>query len=160
MNQKTKRIVGILVGISLCLALGTISGFVTKEAIPTWYASLNKPFFTPPNWLFAPVWTLLYMMMGIAVGWVWSFGSHHRWVKTALYHFLAQFILNGLWSMVFFGLKKPLIALLVILSLLILIQRTIHWFLIIHKPSGYLLYPYFAWVSFATLLNIGIIYYN
>lgn len=153
-------ILGISVAVILCLSIGGLSGYVTREAIPVWYDSLNKPFFTPPNVLFGPVWSTLYVLMGVAAGWIWSFGSHHLWVKTALYHFGAQLILNALWSIVFFGLKSPEIALVVIGLLLVLIYQTIYWFSVIHKTSAYLLYPYFAWVSFASLLNLGIVYLN
>ena len=127
-KRNHKRIVGICLGIAICLLVGGISGYITREAIPVWYAGLNKPFFTPPNEWFGPVWSFLYLLMGASAGWVWSLGSHHRWVQTALYHFGAQLILNALWSIVFFGLKKPAIAFLVILFLLFLIVRTIYWF--------------------------------
>lgn len=160
MKRRVKTLVGISFSVVLCLSIGGLSGFITQAAIPTWYAGLEKPFFTPPNWLFAPVWTTLYCLMGIGAGWVWSKGSHHRWVKTALYHFGAQLIVNGLWSIVFFGLKSPGIALLVITLLLYLILKTIYWFKIVHKPSAYLLYPYVVWVSFASFLNLGIYYLN
>ena len=107
MTRRVKTFIGICLATVLCLSIGGLSGYITQAAIPTWYAGLKKPFFTPPNWLFAPVWSLLYCLMGIAAGWVWSKGSHHRWVKTALYHFSAQLVVNGLWSVVFFGLKSP-----------------------------------------------------
>lgn len=160
MNRRLKTLIGISFFVILCLIIGGLSGFITQAAIPTWYAGLEKPFFTPPNWLFAPVWTILYFLMGIAAGLVWARGSHHKWVKTALYHFGAQLIVNGLWSIVFFGLKSPGIALLVIGLLLYLIIKTIYWFKIVHRPSAYLLYPYLLWVSFASFLNLGIYYLN
>ena len=160
MSRKTKTFFGIMIGAIVCLTFGGLSGFVTREAIPTWYVGLNKPLFTPPNSIFGPVWTTLYVLMGGAAGWIWSFGSHHRWVKTALYHFVAQLVVNALWSSVFFGLRNPGMGLLVILLLLFLIQRTIHWFSIIHKPAAYLLYPYMAWVAFASVLNLAIFYLN
>ena len=160
MNRRLKILIGISFFVILCLSIGGLSGFITQAAIPTWYADLEKPFFTPPNWLFAPVWTILYCLIGIAAGLVWSKGSHHRWVKTALYHFGAQLIVNGLWSIVFFGLKSPGIALLVIGLLLYLVIKTIYWFKIVNRPSAYLLYPYLLWVSFASFLNLGIYYLN
>jgi len=160
MKRKTKIVLGVTVATSLCLTIGGVSGFITQAAIPVWYAGLEKPFFTPPNWLFGPVWTTLYILMGIAAGWIWSKGSHHRWVKTALFHFAAQLIVNALWSIVFFGLKSPIIALLVIALLIFLIVRTIHWFLIVERTAAYLLYPYLAWVCYASLLNLGIVYFN
>ena len=153
-------VIASLLGIILSLGVGFLSSIVTQEAIPTWYISLNKPFFSPPNWLFAPVWTSLYTLMGISVGRVWFYGRKHRWGKTALYHFGAQLIFNGLWSLLFFGLKKPLIALIVILILWILIQRSIFWFRLVDQKSALMLYPYLAWVSFATLLNVSIAYLN
>lgn len=160
MKRKTKTVLGIIVATSLCLTIGGISGYITQAAIPIWYAGLEKPFFTPPNWLFGPVWSTLYVLMGIAAGLVWAKGSHHRWVKIALIHFAAQLIVNALWSIVFFGLKSPFIALLVIVLLLFLIPRTIRLFLIVEKTAAYLLYPYLAWVCYASLLNLGIVYLN
>ena len=129
-------------------------------AIPTWYAGLNKPFFSPPNWLFGPVWSVLYILMGVALGRVWYYGRRHLWGKTALYHFGAQLIFNGLWSLVFFGLKNPLLALIVIIILWILIERSIYWFRVVDKKSAYMLYPYIAWVSFASVLNASILHLN
>jgi len=99
-------------------------------------------------------------MMGWAVGSVWHYGRRHIWGKTALYHFGAQLIFNGLWSLVFFGLRSPLFGMLVIITLLILIERTIYWFRLVDKKAAILLYPYLAWVSFATLLNGAILYLN
>ena len=149
-----------LLGILFSVGVGFLSSIVTQDAIPTWYKGLNKPFFSPPDWLFAPVWTLLYTLMGIAVGRIWFYGRKHKWGKTALYHFGAQLIFNGLWSLVFFGLKNPLLALIIILILWILIQRSIFWFRLVDRKSAVMLYPYLAWVSFATLLNTGIVYLN
>ena len=149
-----------LLGILFSIGVGFLSSIVTQDAIPTWYKGLNKPFFSPPNWLFAPVWTLLYTLMGIGVGRVWFFGRRHLWGKTALYHFAAQLMFNGLWSLVFFGLKSPLLGLFTILILWVLIQRTIFWFRLVDRKAAYLLYPYIAWVSFATVLNGAILYLN
>ena len=92
-RHRTQLIIAEALGIVLSLAVGFLSSRVTMAAIPTWYFSLNKPFFSPPNWLFAPVWTVLYLLMGLAAGRVWFFGRRHRWGKTALYHFGAQLIL-------------------------------------------------------------------
>ena len=122
----------------------------------TWYTSLNKPPFNPPNWLFAPVWTLLYIGMGIAAGLVWAKGFYHVWVKTALYYFGFQLLFNALWSIVFFGFQSPFWALLVIIVLLILIVITIKWFKIVDRRAAYLMIPYLLWVCFATLLNFKI----
>jgi benzodiazapine receptor len=159
-NRVLSYFLAVGVGIFISLAIGFLSSLVTRQAIPEWYEGLNKPFFSPPNWVFAPVWTLLYSMMGWAAGSVWHYGRRHRWGKTALYHFGAQLIFNGLWSLVFFGLRSPLLGILVIITLWILIERTIHWFRLVDKKAAFLLYPYLAWVSFATLLNGAILYLN
>lgn len=160
MKSKFKKRLAIFLSIALCLCVGGIAGSVTQAAIPVWYAGLNKPFFTPPNWLFGPVWTLLYILMGWSAGWIWSYGSHHKWVKTALYHFAAQLVLNGLWSLVFFGYKNILGGILIILTLIILVILTIKWFKIINKKASYLLYPYVGWLLYAMALNIGVYLLN
>ncbi len=118
--------------------------------------TLNKPSFNPPNWIFAPVWSALYIMMGISAGWVWAKGFHHKYVKTGLYHFGFQLLLNGLWSIVFFGLKQPFYGLLVIMALLVVLSLTIKWFNVVSKFAAILLIPYLLWVCFATALNYKI----
>lgn len=148
-----KRIIYIAISVAVCLLIGFLSGFATQSSVNEWYAALNKPSFTPPNELFAPVWTVLYVLMGVAAGVVWSKGYHHIWVKTALYHFVFQLLFNALWSIVFFGLKNPLLALLVILVLLTLIMLTIKWFKVVSKPAAILMVPYLLWVCFAAVLN-------
>jgi len=153
MNKKITR---ILITVAICLFVGFLSSFATQSSISDWYVSLNKPSFNPPNWIFAPVWTTLYVLMGIAAGIIWNKGSYHKWVKTALYHFMFQLIFNAAWSIVFFGMRSPGYALLVIIILLILIVLTIRWFRIINKTAALLLIPYLLWVSFATILNYSI----
>jgi tryptophan-rich sensory protein len=98
--------------------------------------------------------------MGWSAGWIWSFGSHHKWVKTAFYHFGAQLVLNGMWSLVFFGLKNILGGLVIIVALLILVIITIKWFRVVNKKAAYLLYPYLLWLIYATGLNIGVFVLN
>ncbi len=159
-KHKSQYIISLTLGISISLAVGWLSSIVTQSAINDWYAGLEKPFFSPPNWVFAPVWGLLYILMGIAVGRVWFFGRKHRWGKTALYHFGFQLIFNGLWSLVFFGLKNPVLGLVVIIMLLILIERSIKWFKMVDLFSARLLYPYLVWVAFATILNGAIVVLN
>jgi len=146
--------------ITLAFAVGGLAGQVTQTSIEGWYSQLNKPFFNPPNFIFAPVWTLLYFLMGWAAARVWLKAQHHKWGKTALYHYGAQLLFNGLWSLVFFGLRQPLGALLVILVLLVLIERSLHWFRLVDRTAAFMLYPYLAWVSFATLLNGAIVILN
>ncbi len=151
-----KKIIYISICIVICLLVGFLSSFATQSSVNDWYLTLNKPSFNPPNAIFAPVWTILYIMMGTAAGIVWSKGFHHIWVKTALYHFGFQLLLNALWSIVFFGLKSPFWALIAILGLLSMIMLTIRWFKVVSKPAAYLMIPYLAWVCFAALLNYKI----
>ncbi|WP_297765578.1 TspO/MBR family protein [uncultured Muriicola sp.] len=151
-----KKALYIVIAVTICLLIGFLAGFATQSSVDTWYTTLNKPSFNPPNWIFAPVWTLLYILMGIAAGLVWAKGFYHVWVKTALYYFGFQLLFNALWSIVFFGFQEPFWALLVILVLLILILLTIKWFKIVSKPAAYLLLPYLLWVSFAMILNYKI----
>ncbi|WP_424002924.1 TspO/MBR family protein [Maribacter sp. IgM3_T14_3] len=146
----------ILIGIIICSAIGFLSSVVTQSSVTGWYLTLNKPSFNPPNWVFAPVWSALYIMMGISAGWVWAKGFHHKWVKTGLYHFGFQLLLNGLWSIVFFGLKQPFYGLLVIMALLVVLSLTIKWFNVVSKFAAILLIPYLLWVCFATALNYKI----
>lgn len=135
----------------VCFALGTASGLITAGEITDWYALLNKPSWNPPNWIFGPVWTVLYILMGIAFARVWH--SDHSLKKYAMTLFIGQFLLNLLWTPVFFGLHKLLVALVIILLLLGLLIYTTHTFSKIDKTAAYLLVPYILWVSFATILN-------
>lgn len=151
-----KKIIFITIAVACCLLAGSIGAFATQSSVNTWYTTLNKPSFNPPNWIFAPVWTTLYLLMGIAAGRVWSNGFHHKWVKTAMYHFIFQLLLNTLWSLVFFGLQQVFGALIVIICLLTLLLFTFKWFKIVDKLAAYLLIPYIIWVSFALVLNFSI----
>ena len=144
--------IGLIIACNLIGASGALLGASDGD----WYKGINKPSFNPPNWIFAPVWTLLYILMGIAAGIVWAKGFYHIWVKTALYNFGFQLLFNALWSVVFLGFKNPFWALLVIMFLLALILVTIKWFNVVSRTAAYLLIPYFLWVCFATLLNYRI----
>ena len=148
-----KDIVKLLVSVIVCLAAGFIGSIFTNASIPTWYAALKKPSFAPPNWVFAPVWTALFVLMGIAAYLVWRHGLNTPIVKTALIIFIVQLIFNMLWSLVFFALKSPLFGFVVIIILWFLILATIIYFSNVSKLAGILLVPYIAWVSFATILN-------
>ena len=156
-KQTYKR---IAVSVAVCLLIGALSGFATQSSVETWYPGLAKPAFTPPDWLFGPVWTALYIGMGIAAGLVWARGLHHIWVKTALYYFGFQLLVNGSWSGVFFGLRNPEAALWVIGVLLVLIVFTIRSFRVVSKPASWLMVPYLLWVVFASLLNLRIVQLN
>jgi len=157
MNKISK----ILVVVVTCLVIGYFSGMVTRSAITTWYPTLVKPIFNPPNWVFAPVWTMLYAMMGVAAGLVWSRIEYEKeTVKTALVFFAIQLALNALWSFLFFGLKNPMLAGIEIVILWLMIFETYTKFVKINKTAGYLLIPYLLWVSFATVLNVSIWWLN
>ncbi len=151
-----RKIFKIAITVAICLIIGFLSSFVTQSSVNDWYLTLNKPSFNPPNSVFAPVWSVLYLMMGVAAGVVWGKGFHHIWVKTALYHFGFQLLLNSLWSMVFFGLKNILAALFIIIALVVAILLTIKWFNVVSKKAALLMIPYLLWVCFATVLNYKI----
>jgi len=151
-----RKLVHISISVAICLVIGFLASTATQSSVNDWYPTLNKPGFNPPNSVFAPVWTALYVLMGISAGWVWSKGFHHKWVKTGLYHFGFQLLLNASWSIVFFGFKSPFFALLIIIALLIMIVLTIRWFKVVSKVAAYLLVPYLLWVCFATALNFAI----
>lgn len=154
--MKRKTIIKIVISVSICLLVGFLASIATQSSVTTWYTTLEKPFFTPPNYLFAPVWTILYVLMGISAGIVWSRGLHHIWVKTALYHFVFQLLFNALWSVVFFSLQQVFWGLLIIITLILLILLTIKWFKVVNKTAAYLLIPYAVWVLYAMALNFEI----
>ncbi|WP_310555577.1 TspO/MBR family protein [Flavobacterium sp.] len=157
MNKSTK----IIISICVCVLVGFLSGFATQSSVKTWFLTIEKPFFNPPSWLFGPVWTLLYIMMGIAFGLIWSSDfKDKKAVKTAMIVFGIQLGLNALWSILFFGLCNPLLAFIEILLLWLFIFETIKVFKPIDNLASKLLYPYLAWVSFATILNGSIWWLN
>jgi len=141
----------------LCLAVGSIGGFATQHSIDTWYATLNKPSWNPPNWVFAPVWTLLYIMMGTAAWLVWK--TRDR-IGPAMVLFFAQLAFNLLWSLVFFGLRSPGLALVEVVFLVGSVALTMLSFFGRQATAGWLFVPYLAWVSFAAILNLAIWYLN
>jgi benzodiazapine receptor len=150
------NVIKLIVSILVCQVAGGIGALFTTSSIPTWYATLNKPSFTPPSWIFGPVWTVLYLMMGIAAFLVWRKGLNDPQVKTALIIFVVQLALNALWSFLFFGLRSPLAGLVDIVLLWVFIMLTIVLFIRISTIAGLLLIPYLLWVSFATVLNFAI----
>lgn len=152
--------VKILISVIVCIAVGGISGIATSNNLTDWYLTLNKPFFNPPNWIFGPVWSALYILMGWSVALVWDEGLERVDVKNAVILFIAQLFLNGLWSVAFFGMNSPALGLIVILALWVFLYLCIQWFKGINTFSSKLLWPYLAWVSFATLLNFSILILN
>ena len=153
---KSRDIIKLVISIVACQCAGVIGSIFTTAAIPTWYAALQKPPFSPPNWLFAPAWVTLYLLMGIAAFLIWRQGLGQKEVKTALVIFLVQLVLNALWSVVFFGLESPLYGMVVIIALWVVILLTILRFFKLSTAAGALLLPYILWVSFAAVLNVSI----
>jgi tryptophan-rich sensory protein len=146
----------VTIAIAITLLLGSTSGLITAGAVEGWYMEIEKPSFNPPNTIFGPVWTLLYIMMGFSAGLIWSNGSEDPKVRRGLALFGIQLLLNVLWSLLFFGLKSPGLALVDIGILLITIVLCIRAFHPIDRWAAYLMVPYLLWVSFATVLNASI----
>lgn len=153
------KIVLLLLCLLIPLAVGFLSGMATAESITTWYAGLNKPFFQPPNYLFGPVWTLLYTLMGISLFLVLRVGPHPLRSR-AIVIFSLQLVLNALWSFIFFAFRSPGWALLEIVLMWTCILYMIFIFGRIKRIAGLLQIPYLLWVSFATALTAAIFYLN
>lgn len=157
MNIDWKKLIAAII---ICQGTGLLAGLATASSVNTWYDTLTKPGFTPPGWLFSPVWITLYFLMGIAAYLVWRKGINTPGVKKALVIFLFQLLFNGLWSLFFFGLQSPLLGAVDIIVLIIFLVLTIIYFYRISKWSAYLLLPYLIWVLYATALNIAIVVLN
>jgi len=158
--MKAGEIGKLIICVAAVFAAGAIGSLFTSRAIPTWYKTLTKPRFNPPNWLFGPAWTALYVLMAVAAYLVWRNGLAAPGVKAALVVFLVQLALNALWSGLFFGLRSPLAGLIGIVALWLAILATIVLFFGVSTLAGVLLLPYIAWVSFATILNAAILNLN
>ncbi|PBJ13122.1 TspO/MBR family protein [Flavobacterium sp. ACN6] len=157
MNKTVKIIIALII----CLAVGYSASLVTRPSVESWYPTIAKPVFNPPNWIFMPVWTILYIFMAVAAGLVWDkIKEQTEEVKKALLFFIIQLILNAIWSYLFFGLKNPMLALVEIALLWLMIYETYLKFIKINKTAGYLLIPYLAWVGFAAVLNASIWWLN
>lgn len=150
----------LLISILVCNLISILGSALTMDAVLTWYESLNKPWFRPPNWVFAPVWTTLYVSMDISFFLLWRKGFDNKKKKFALILFLVQLFLNGIWTPIFFSLKSLFGAFITILALDIAVLATIYQFQKISKKAGLLLMPYAAWLGIATLLNYYIIILN
>ncbi len=147
----------MIISIGVCLGAGLFGAASMNAETMAWYQGLRRPAFTPPDWLFAPVWTALYMLMGIALFLIWRQGDAGVDVRGAVAVFVAQLILNAVWTPAFFGMRSPGTGLAVILPLWALIVITIVAFWQIRPVTGVLLLPYAAWTGFAAVLN-GSIY--
>lgn len=143
--------------ILLCLAAGGLGALFTDTG--SWYQQLNKPDFSPPSWLFAPVWSTLYILMGIAAGLVWH-QEESPSKRFALSLFWIQLLLNALWSISFFEAQSPLLGFINMVLLLGALVATLYAFFNIRKLAGWLLVPYLGWVGFATLLNLQLLRLN
>jgi translocator protein len=143
----------LIYSIIICQMAGVVGALFTSSSVSTWYAALTKPALTPPGWVFGPVWTVLYLLMGVALFLIWKKGIKSAISKIAVKVFAIQLALNVLWSILFFGMQKPGLAFIDIVILWLGIVASIYLFYKISKPAAYLLIPYLLWVSFATYLN-------
>lgn len=151
--MKIKDLPKLLFSILICEGAGIVGSIFTFSAISTWYVTLSKPTFSPPNFIFGPVWTILYFLMGISVYLIWK---SRKKVKEALNIFWIHLFFNATWSIAFFGFRSPLLGLVNILILWVLVIMVIYRFWKIKWVAGLLLLPYLAWVSFAAFLNYNI----
>jgi len=142
-----------LISILVCEGAGIIGSIFTAKSIPTWYAALNKPAINPPNFIFAPVWTTLFFLMGVSLFLVWKKIGENPKAKNTIILFLTHLFVNVLWSVLFFGLNNPFLAFLCIILFWFLILVCIVKFYRINKVAGLILLPYILWVSFASVLN-------
>jgi tryptophan-rich sensory protein len=154
--MKFPKFLKLITAIIISELAGIIGSVFTVSSISSWYVTLTKPTFSPPSYVFGPVWTTLYALMGIAAFLIWKKGLDRKDVKVALGIFIIQLVLNTLWSIIFFGLHSSGGALIEIVFLWLAILATIIAFYKISKVSAYLLLPYIAWVSFAAYLNYSI----
>ena len=146
----------LIISILICETTGIASGLIANTGMNAWFDALNKPSWNPPAFLFAPVWTFLYLLMGISLWLIWKSAAPVAQKSNAIILFSLQLFLNFWWSIIFFKFHSPAFALVDIILLLILILFTIISFSKLSKPAAWLLVPYIAWVSFATILNYSI----
>lgn len=151
-----RKVVKFVIAVSLPLALGAFAGFFTSASVQGWYSTVNKPAFNPPNWIFAPVWTSLYLLMGIAFYIVWLKVEESKIKTKAIIFYFIQLVLNFCWSIIFFYAEEPGWAFAEIMLLWVMIVATIIKFSKISKFAAWLLVPYILWVSFAAVLNFAI----
>lgn len=153
MNNKLKNFGLLIICLAVPIIVGYLGSLLTGTSIDTWYVLLNKPAFNPPNWLFGPVWTTLYVLMGISFFLIVKEGRRDKNFRNAWLSFAAQLFLNLYWSFLFFYIKMPSLAFWSILSLLSMIIVNSYYFYQIKKSAVYFYIPYIIWVSFAAVLN-------
>jgi benzodiazapine receptor len=146
----------LFISILIPILVGAVAGLFTSSGVNGWYAAANKPWFNPPNWIFAPMWTLLYILMGIAFFLVWRSSADKNVKQTAMILFSIQLIINFFWSFIFFKLQQPGWAFAEIILMWVMILLTIIWFGKISAVAAWLMVPYICWVSFASVLNYSI----
>jgi benzodiazapine receptor len=154
--MKGPDILKLVLSIVICQAAGFLGSLATTPSIATWYKTITKPSFNPPNAIFGPVWITLYLMMGVSLFLVWKRGAAAAGVKAALVLFFVQLALNTLWSILFFGFHQPMWAFFEIIILWLFILLSLIAFWRITLPAGLLMVPYLLWVSFASVLNFAI----
>ena len=150
----------LLISLALPQLAGFLGSLFTTQAIPNWYATLERPSFNPPNWIFGPVWISLYFLMGISVYLVWQQIETNKKAQQAFWLFWIHLFFNAIWSIIFFGFQSPGLAFIDLVFLWFLIVILLIKFLKINKLAGYLLIPYLLWVSFAGVLNFSIFWLN
>ena len=151
-----KNILRAVLSIAICQSAGLIGTVFTVSSIQNWYNLLNQPSFRPPNWLFGPVWTIIYTLMGISLYWILIKGTNKKEVRDGLKLFAFHLAINASWSIVFFGMHNIPLSLINIITLWILIVVIMIKFYKIDKKASLILLPYLAWVSFATILNYSL----
>lgn len=156
MNKPAKLILSFVI----CFSVAALGSYFTIPKISTWYVGLNKPVFSPPNQIFGPVWTFLYLNMAISFYLIWSKSFNNKKVREAILLFTTQLILNLAWSFFFFGLESPLLGLVDIVFLWFFVFLTIRNFYKISKNAGLILIPYLVWISFAGVLNLFVYLLN
>lgn len=159
-NSSISKIFIFIICIAIPLGIGFLGSTFTMESVKTWYTTISKPSFNPPNWLFAPVWTTLYILMGIASFRVWQKRKTNEWFHWAVIIYILQLAFNLMWSYIFFELHQLGVALIEIGFLLLLIIINAFIFYRFDKIAGWLFLPYFLWVSFATYLTYSIFMLN
>ncbi len=150
----------LIISLALPQLAGIVGSLFTTSAIPTWYATLQRPSFSPPNWIFGPAWITLYILMGISVYLIWQRIEKNKTAKGALWMFWVHLFFNASWSIIFFGLQNPGLAFVNIIIIWLLIIALMIKFWKINRWASYLLIPYLLWVSFASVLNYFIWYLN
>jgi translocator protein len=159
--MKLSKTFKLIISLFLPVIIGSVSSMLSMSSTSVWYDVINKPSFTPPDWLFAPAWTGLYILMGFAFYEIWLDKKSDKPIKRkAVLLFISQLVLNGLWSIIFFGFHQPLFAFIELIILLIVVLLTTYQFYKIFKPTFWLLLPYILWLLYAGALNLGIVLLN